>query len=387
MKAVHFGAGNIGRGFVGLLLHNAGYEVVFADVAEDLIGQLAAAGSYNVHEVGENPTVRTVENFRALNSGSHEAELVQEIATADIVTTAVGPHILKFVAPAITKGIAARDTSLAPLQVMACENAINATDILRAEVAALWDDAAGSLDAAAVFANTAVDRIVPNQEPGQGLDVTVETFYEWVIDRTPFAGSAPVIPGATFVDELSPYIERKLFTVNTGHASAAYFGFEAGLEKISDAMADQDVAEDVRSVLEETKQLLVAKHGFSNDEQEAYVQKILARFSNPHLPDTVNRVGRAPLRKLSRHERFIGPAAELAERGIVPEALLGAIAAAQRFNDPADAEATELAQILGSSSPAEATVRITGLAPDHPLFGAMSTLVEERQSEGAEAPA
>ena len=121
----------------------------------------------------------------------------------------------------------------------------------------------------------------------------------------------------------APYIERKLFTVNTGHASAAYFGFEAGLEKISEAMADQDVAEDVRAVLEETKQLLVAKHGFNNDEQEAYVQKILVRFSNPHLPDTVNRVGRAPLRKLSRHERFIGPAAELAERGIVPEALLG----------------------------------------------------------------
>ncbi|MDQ5862889.1 MAG: mannitol-1-phosphate 5-dehydrogenase [Actinomycetota bacterium] len=387
MKAVHFGAGNIGRGFVGLLLHQAGYEVVFADVADALIDQLAAADSYNVHEVGENPTVRTVDNFRALNSGLQEAELVREIATADIVTTAVGPHILKFVAPAIAKGIAARAAGLAPLQVMACENAINATDILRAEVAALWDDAAGSLDDAAVFANTAVDRIVPNQAPGQGLDVTVETFYEWVIDRTAFGDAAPVIPGATFVDELSPYIERKLFTVNTGHASAAYLGFEAGLEKISDAMADQDVAEDVRAVLEETKQLLVAKHGFNNDEQEAYVQKILVRFSNPHLPDTVNRVGRAPMRKLSRHERFIGPAAELAERGIVPEALLGAIAAALRFTDPADAEATELAQILASSSPADATARITGLAPEHPLFAAVSTLVEERQAEGTKAPA
>ncbi|KRE78924.1 mannitol-1-phosphate 5-dehydrogenase [Arthrobacter sp. Soil762] len=387
MKAVHFGAGNIGRGFVGLLLHQAGYEVVFADVADALIDQLAAADSYNVHEVGESPTVRTVDNFRALNSGTQEAALVREIATADIVTTAVGPHILKFVAPAIAKGIAARAAGLAPLQVMACENAINATDILRAEVAALWDDAAGSLDAAAVFANTAVDRIVPNQAPGQGLDVTVETFYEWVIDRTAFGDAAPVIPGATFVDELSPYIERKLFTVNTGHASAAYFGFEAGLEKISEAMADQDVAEDVRAVLEETKQLLVAKHGFNNDEQEAYVQKILVRFSNPHLPDTVNRVGRAPMRKLSRHERFIGPAAELAERGIVPEALLGAIAAALRFTDPADTEATELAQILASSSAADATARITGLAPEHPLFAAVSTLVEERQAEGAKAPA
>lgn len=387
MKAVHFGAGNIGRGFVGLLLHDAGYEVVFADVAEKLIARLAAADSYAVHEVGENPAVRTVDNFRALNSNAQEAELVAEIATADIVTTAVGPHILKFVAPVIAKGIAAREPGRAPLQVMACENAINATDILAKEVAAQPGAAAGALDGKVVFANTAVDRIVPNQESGQGLDVTVETFYEWVIDRTPFGDSAPVIPGATFVDDLSPYIERKLFTVNTGHASAAYLGFEAGLEKISDAMADQDVAEDVRAVLEETKQLLVAKHGFSNDEQEAYVQKILVRFSNPYLPDTVNRVGRAPLRKLSRHERFIGPAAELAERGVVPEALLGAIAAALRFNDPADAEATELAGILGSAGPADATARITGLEADHPLFSAVATLVEERQAELAGAPA
>jgi mannitol-1-phosphate 5-dehydrogenase len=386
VKAVHFGAGNIGRGFVGLLLHDAGYEVVFADVADALIDQLAAGDSYAVHEVGENPAVRTVNNFRALNSNTQEAELVREIATADIVTTAVGPHVLKFVAPVIARGIVARGAELAPLQVMACENAINATDILAKEVAAQPGAAAGALDGKAVFANTAVDRIVPNQEAGQGLDVTVETFYEWVIDRNAFQGAAPVIPGATFVDELSPYIERKLFTVNTGHASAAYFGFEAGLEKISDAMADQDVAEDVRAVLEETKQLLVSKHGFSNDEQEAYVQKILVRFSNPYLPDTVNRVGRAPLRKLSRHERFIGPAAELAERGVVPEALLGAIAAALRFNDPADVEVTELAAILGSASPADATARITGLEPGHPLFKAVSTLVEERQAEVARTP-
>ena len=380
MKAVHFGAGNIGRGFVGLLLHEAGYEVVFADVADALITQLAAADSYQVHEVGEDPTVRTVTNFRALNSSGQEADVIAEIATADLVTTAVGPHILKFVAPVIARGLAGRAAGLAPLQVMACENAINATDLLQDEVAAQWDPAAGALAEAAVFANTAVDRIVPNQEAGQGLDVTVETFYEWVIDRTPFGGKEPVIPGATFVDNLEPYIERKLFTVNTGHAAAAYFGFEAGLEKISEAMADQDVAADVRAVLDETKELLVAKHGFNRDEQEAYVQKILGRFSNPHLPDTVNRVGRAPLRKLSRHERFIGPAAELAERGIVPEALLGAIAAALRFNDPADAEAVELAKLLAASAPDEATEKITGLERSHPLFPAVSALVEEAKA-------
>ncbi|GAA2854862.1 mannitol-1-phosphate 5-dehydrogenase [Paenarthrobacter ilicis] len=380
MKAVHFGAGNIGRGFVGLLLHEAGYEVVFADVADALINQLASASSYDVHEVGENPAVKTVTGFRAFNSASQEAAVVEEISTADVVTTAVGPHILKFVAPVIARGLAARPTDLPPLQVMACENAINATDLLRQEVSAAWDDSAGDLDAVAVFANTAVDRIVPNQAPGQGLDVTVETFFEWVIDRTPFGDNAPKIPGATFVDELGPYIERKLFTVNTGHASAAYFGYAAGLGKISDAMADPSVAAKVRAVLEETKELLVAKHGFVEAEQEAYVQKILQRFTNPHLPDTVNRVGRAPLRKLGRHERFVGPAAELAERGVTPVALLEAMSAALRFDDGADDEAVELARMLSGMDAPAAVERITGLAPEHPLFAAVQKLVEERKA-------
>ncbi|SEJ57191.1 D-mannitol 1-phosphate 5-dehydrogenase [Arthrobacter sp. yr096] len=381
MKAVHFGAGNIGRGFVGLLLHEAGYEVVFADVADALISQLAEASSYNVHEVGENPAVKTVTGFRALNSASQEAAVVEEISTADVVTTAVGPHILKFVAPVIARGLAARPASLPPLQVMACENAINATDLLHTEIRAAWDDSAGDLDAVAVFANTAVDRIVPNQAPGQGLDVTVETFFEWVIDRTPFGDNVPNIPGATFVDELGPYIERKLFTVNTGHASAAYFGYQAGLEKISDAMADPSVAAKVRAVLEETKELLVAKHGFVEAEQEAYVQKILQRFTNPHLPDTVNRVGRAPLRKLGRHERFVGPAAELAERGITPVALLEAMSAALRFDDGADDEAVELARMLSEMDAPAAVERITELTPAHPLFPALQKLVEDRQAE------
>ena len=183
------------------------------------------------------------------------------------------------------------------------------------------------------------------------------------------------------MDELGPYIERKLFTVNTGHASAAYFGYAAGIEKISDAMADPAVASKVRAVLDETKQLLVAKHDFAEAEQEAYVQKILSRFTNPYLPDTVNRVGRAPLRKLSRHERFVGPAAELAERGVVPVALLEAMAAALRFDDAADAEAKELARILAESEPAEAAELITGLTAEHPLFPQVQKLIEARQAE------
>lgn len=374
--AVHFGAGNIGRGFVGLILHGAGYEIVFADVNADLIGQLAAADSYEVHEVGEEPTTHLVDRFRAIDSSADEEALVREIAAADIVTTAVGPNILRFVAPVIAKGLAARAESAPRLAVMACENAISATRLLQTEVAAnLGADEWELVRSRAVFADTAVDRIVPNQEPGQGLDVTVETFFEWVIDRTPFEGSEPELPGATYVDDLEPFIERKLFTVNTGHATAAYVGFAAGAHKLSDALALPEVRDAVRAALEDTKALIVAKHGFSDAEQQAYLEKTLKRFANPYLTDTVDRVGRQPLRKLSRHERFIGPAAELAERGWVPAGLLTAIGAALRFDVPEDPQSVELKQKLAARAPEEFVADVTGLSAEHPLFPRVVAIV------------
>ena len=40
--------------------------------------------------------------------------VIAEIATADVVTTAVGPNILRFVAPLMAAAIEKRDASLAP---------------------------------------------------------------------------------------------------------------------------------------------------------------------------------------------------------------------------------------------------------------------------------
>ncbi|MDO9356656.1 MAG: mannitol-1-phosphate 5-dehydrogenase, partial [Solirubrobacteraceae bacterium] len=326
MKAVHFGAGNIGRGFVGLLLHEGGYEVVFSDVADALVDAINAVDEYTVHEAGPGGVDHVVTGFRAVNSRTDPDALTREVATADVVTTAVGPTVLRFVAPAIVAGLAARADDAAPLQVMACENAIGATDLLRTEIETAAGTDAGELLARAVFANTAVDRIVPAQPSGGGVDVTVEPYFEWAIESGPFGDHLPVIPGAHFVDELAPFIERKLFTVNTGHAATAYFGARGGVERISDALADPDIAARVSAALEETSAVLVAEHGLDPAELATYRATILDRFRNPALIDTVQRVGRQPLRKISRHERFIGPAAMAAERGLSSNALVAAVA-------------------------------------------------------------
>jgi mannitol-1-phosphate 5-dehydrogenase len=381
MKAVHFGAGNIGRGFVGLLLHEGGYDLVFSDVAAPLVDAINEVSSYTVHEVGDGGTDKVVTGFRAINSATQPDELIDEIATANVVTTAVGPTILKFVAPPIVAGLALRDPSAPPLQIMACENAINATDLLRDEIKAQAGEAWDALEGRAVFANTAVDRIVPAQPAGAGVDVTVEPFYEWAIELPPFGEAPPHIPGAHFVDDLAPYIERKLFTVNTGHATTAYFGAEAGVDKISDVLADPAIAAQVAAALEETSALLVAKHGLDAGELADYRATILRRFANPALPDTVGRVGRQPLRKLSRHERFVGPAAEAAERGLSVDALLAAMGAALRFDDADDEQSVELQQRLRDESADALTTSVTGVEQDHPLFARLSEVVAARQAE------
>ena len=384
MKAVHFGAGNIGRGFVGLLLHEAGYEVVFSDVAAPLVDAINAASEYTVHEVGDGGRDLTVTGFRAVNSQTDPEKVVAEIADADVVTTAVGPTILRFVAPHIVAALTARDAALPPLQVMACENAINATHLLRDEVAAAAGDAWPQIAGRAVFANTAVDRIVPGQPEGAGIDVTVEPFFEWAIERGPFGDAAPEIPGAHFVDDLAPYIERKLFTVNTGHAATAYLGAQAGIEKISDALADPSIEAAVAKALEETSGILLAKHEFDAADLADYRATIIGRFRNPALPDTVWRVGRQPLRKLSRKERFIGPAAEAAERGLPTAGLETAIGAALAFNDPEDAQSVDMQRLLAERDAAAFTAEVTGLEPEHPLFDRIRALVETRQASPAD---
>lgn len=370
--AVHFGAGNIGRGFIGLLLHEAGYEVVFADVNATLIGELQAASSYRVIEAGAGGVEKTVTGFRAVDSNADPDGLVAEIAAAEVVTTAVGPNVLRFVAPAIAAGILARPAGAAPLAVMACENALGATSLLREEIEK--HAPAADLAGRAVFANTAVDRIVPEQH-GMGLDVLVEPYCEWAVESTAFGDAVPGIPGAHFVPDLAPYIERKLFTVNTGHATTAYHGRLAGHASIADALADAAVRASVESVLRETAAFLVAKHGFAAEEQDAYLRTTLERFSNPAIDDSVERVGRQPMRKLSRHERFVGPASEIAAGGGSASALLGAMGAALRFDAPGDEEAVKLQGMLRDGS--DIVADVMGLTPADPLYAGASAVVAE----------
>ncbi|AZH30717.1 MULTISPECIES: mannitol-1-phosphate 5-dehydrogenase [unclassified Paenibacillus] len=368
MRAVHFGAGNIGRGFIGLILSRAGYEVVFSDVNETLVSELRRRKQYTVELANDTKDTETVTNVTAID-GRDASAVADAVNHADLVTTAVGVSILRHIAAGIAEGIARRvERGAGPLHVIACENAIGGSTQLKEHVFALLDEATrAKAEASVYFPNAAVDRIVPIQHHEDPLHVQVEPFYEWVVDRSQMAADHEEIEGILYVQDLEPYIERKLFTVNTGHCVAAYIGYTAGYATIQEAMKDTKVVDSIQGALEETGAVLVKRFGLNQGEHKKYISKILDRFRNPNLTDEVTRVGRSPLRKLSPNDRLVRPALQAQEYGIRTDHLALGMAAACKFDITEDPEAVELQQVIRSQGVSVALTRYTSIPADDPL--------------------
>ncbi|EEV87910.1 Mannitol-1-phosphate 5-dehydrogenase [Cardiobacterium hominis] len=345
MKALHFGGGNIGRGFIGKILAEAGYEVVFADINMTVIDRLNQDHGYTVHVVGEGVDQKeTVKNVRGINSGD-EAAVTAEISDATLVTTAVGPPVLEILAPLLARSLAARyRAGGAPLNIIACENMVRGSSFLKEKVLTAAGDDAALIDANTGFVDCAVDRIVPPVRGGDAdpLAVTVEVFSEWIVDSTQFKGAVPAIAGMIATDKLMAFIERKLFTLNTGHTALAYFGQLAGKKTVGEAMQDDAVRQAAEAVMKESGAVLIRRYAFDPAAHRAYIDKILKRFANPYLHDDIDRVARQPLRKLGAQERFIKPLNGMLEYDLPHDATVRAIAATLHYHNPDDPQAVEM---------------------------------------------
>ena len=345
MKALHFGGGNIGRGFIGKILAEAGYEVVFADINMTVIDRLNQDHGYTVHVVGEGVDQHeTVKNVRGINSGD-EAAVTAEISDATLVTTAVGPPVLEILAPLLARSLAARyRAGGAPLNIIACENMVRGSSFLKEKVLAAAGDDAALIDANTGFVDCAVDRIVPPVRGGDAdpLAVTVEVFSEWIVDSTQFKGAVPAIAGMIATDKLMAFIERERCTLNTGHTALAYFGQLAGKKTVGEAMQDDAVRQAAEAVMKESGAVLIRRYAFDPAAHRAYIDKILKRFANPYLHDDIDRVARQPLRKLGAQERFIKPLNGMLEYDLPHDATVRAIAATLHYHNPDDPQAVEM---------------------------------------------
>ena len=370
MNALHFGAGNIGRGFIGLLLAQNGFQVTFADVSEVLIDAIKKEGKYRVILADESHEAIPVEGVFGINSAKEPEALKEAVLKADLITTAVGVNIVPHIGRSLLEGIKERlhQGNVTPFSIIACENAVGATKVLKeALYEGLSEDEKSLADMYIGFPNSAVDRIVPIQNNEDLLDVQVEPFFEWVVEEDAVKGDLRSLIGVHYVKDLAPYIERKLFTVNTGHAATAYFGLLKGHGTVLQAMKDEEVETAVRGVLKETSAYIVKSYGFDEKEHKAYVEKILGRFENPYLSDDLTRVARSPIRKISPSDRFVKPALGLISLGLEPKHLARAIAALLLYVNEEDLESMVLQKDLKELGLSEVLKKYAGLSEEDSL--------------------
>ena len=372
-QVVHFGAGNIGRGFIGALLAESGYFVVFADVDTKLIKELNWHDSYEVHVLDEIERTEEIHSYSGILSQTDDVLHAIAQPHTRLITTAVGVNVLARIAPMIAKGLQERRaTGDGSLNIIACENMVGQTEMLGKHVRRYLSDEENAWLADNIgFANCSVDRIVPAPPMMENpLDIGVEDFSEWAVDRhalrTPIT---PPVRGMTLTDSLTAYIERKLYTLNCAHAIAAYLGFAYGLEMIDQALANPAILQDVRGALGESGAALVRKHGFDESEHEQYIARVLRRLVNPRLHDDVLRVGRQPLRKLAKGDRLLGPVAMAREYGVPIEHLARGIAAAFLFDLKDDPQSVELIGKVNEVGIERAVVEYTGLEAGSDVHG------------------
>lgn len=344
MKALHFGAGKIGRGFIGALLRTSGYDVVFADALPQVVDAINREGGYCVHLIGNQSVVQRIDGVLAVVVSSVSA--VEEVAGADVITTAVSMSRLADVAAIVARGLERRHSAgvTKPLNILCCENGIRATSHLRTLVAELTD--LNVVGQNVGFVDCCVDRIVPIIAMENPLDVAVEPYFEWCIDRTAVVGELTSLTDAHFVDDIDAYTQRKLFTLNTAHCTTAYLGAHKGYKYIHEAICDAEIREIVLGVMRESGSALVKRFLLPMDEQMTYAETILSRFANEHLGDTVSRVSRDPKRKLSPQLYFSYPIAMALECGVKVDHLATAVAAALAFRSDDDAQSIELGEMI-----------------------------------------
>ena len=386
--AVQFGAGNIGRGFMGELFGAGGYRTVFVDVDRTLVDAMNARGGYPVHHVtnagDEAIAVSDVSALDARDAGA----VADAVASAALACTAVGVRAMKDVAPVLALGIALRlhapDTPA--LNIIACENRVGAgrhlRDLVWAEVEGLMAGGqcrridADAFDARFGFVEAVVSRMVPvvpddvrRRDP---LWIACEPYARLPVDGTAFRGPVPRITGLEPVPDIVAYQRRKLASHNMSHALAAYLGYPAGHEFIWQAMDDGAIFQAVRAAMDETGRALVSRFGFDPAAQQAHEDDLLERYRNRALGDQVRRVAADPLRKLGPQDRLIGSARLCLEEGVEPVHVIRGIRAALAYDCPQDPSAVALQKMLREGGRETVLREVCGLSPGEPLYARLA---------------
>ena len=351
-----WGAGKIGRGFIADLFSGSGYFITFVDADRNLVDELNRRGSYGIVKLpAEGPKSKTtIVDFKALPVEDTES-INACITRVPLIAVVVFPAIFAAVAEMMAPGIEERSKKgpMTALDILLCANTSRPAeefrpllrDVLSTSGRAYFDRYVGLIDTVIMRIGIPPEKKYTDKDP---LVVVTNGYPEMPVDRFGFKAPLPAVRGLVPSDRIGAEEIRKIYCYNMAHAALAYGGFLKGYQLISQAAEDPEVAREVQAALSEVSNALVVEGLFSAGEMQDYANQVVAYFRNPALPDTVERVGADPKRKLARNDRLIGPAMLCRKYRVIPQSLMGFVAKAFLFDYPRDPSAGEVRRAVSS---------------------------------------
>jgi mannitol-1-phosphate 5-dehydrogenase len=225
-KIVIFGAGKIGRSFIGQLFSLGGYEVVFVDINKLLIEELNRLGRYNVIIKSEKEEILTITNVRGIHAHDTNA-IAEEVFDTEIIAVSTGQRGLVGFFPVLAKCLLYRDISgnHLPVDIIIAENMRNASELFHRELERLLPESY-PLDNLVGLIGTSIGKMVPimlNKDASKDiLQVFAEPYNTLILDKCAFKNPIPDIKGLDPKVNMKAWTDRKLFIHNLGHAAVAY---------------------------------------------------------------------------------------------------------------------------------------------------------------------
>jgi len=366
-KAVMYGAGNIGRGFIGKVFSESGMNVVFVDVVQAVIDKLNKDNEYPVKLVSNESISEVIVGNASAVNGMNQSDVVAEILSADIMATAVGVNILPRIVDNIAAALDARaQADKPPLDIIICENLIDADKYLRSMLETrVLPQTREYLHNSVGLVEASIGRMVPvmtDEMRGDNLlRVVVEPYEELPVDKDAFRGEIPKLNNLIPFSPFGFYIRRKLFVHNMGHAICAYYGWQKGYTFVYESAEDEEIANKAKSAMLDAASALHHEYGIPMKELEDNVTDLIRRFGNRVLKDTNARVGGDPIRKLKNIDRLTGAALYCIEQGTSADNIIPAIAAGLLFDNPDDASAVEIQQYISDNGVSKAIDKYCGI--------------------------
>jgi len=324
-KIVQFGAGNIGRSFIGQLFSRAGWEVVFIDIDEKIIRALNQKRYYTVQVKDRREQKISVRNVRGVE-GSQIDLVAEEVCTADIVATAVGQKALNSIIKPLAVGLIRRKNRFPgrPLDIILCENMRDAASFFQKSLIGALP-AGFPFDRTVGLVETSIGKMVPimseKDRVHDPLLVFAEAYNTLILDKNAFKGQVPKVPGLDPKKNIHAYVDRKLFIHNMGHAVC---GYTASVFKrysyVWEAAEDDEIRNVTRNAMWESGKALIEEYPdeFTERTVGEHIEDLLMRFQNRALGDTIYRLGRDLYRKLGPDDRLIGSIRLCDKHGIEP---------------------------------------------------------------------